>query len=157
VLFSLGVLPEVRFVSDVETGLAMPVVQHAIGDAKLAMQTGPKVFVVDDESVIAATLAIILNQSGFQAQSFTNPMQALEQARTTKPDLLISDVMMPEMTGIELAIAIKNECPECKILLFSGQAATADLLQVARSQGHEFHLLTKPVHPADLLESIRTL
>ena|ERR1700733_9187376 len=135
----------------------MPVVQHAIGDAKLAMQTGPKVFVVDDESVIAATLAIILNQSGFQAQSFTNPMQALEQARTTKPDLLISDVMMPEMTGIELAIAIKNECPECKILLFSGQAATADLLQVARSQGHEFHLLTKPVHPADLLESIRTL
>jgi CheY-like chemotaxis protein len=121
------------------------------------MKTGLKVFVVDDESVIAATLAIILNQSGFQAESFTNPVQALEQARTTRPDLIISDVMMPEMTGIELAIAIKNECPECKILLFSGQAATADLLKSAREQGNEFHLLMKPIHPADLLQSIRTL
>ncbi len=121
------------------------------------MKTGLKVFVVDDETVIAATLAIILNQSGFQAESFTNPLEALERARTTKPDLLISDVMMPEMTGIDLAIAIKNECPECKILLFSGQAATADLLRAAREQGHEFHLLTKPVHPDDLLQSIRAL
>jgi CheY-like chemotaxis protein len=133
------------------------VVQRANGDAKLAMQTGLKVFVVDDETVIAATLAIILNQSGFQAESFTNPLEALERARTTKPDLVISDVMMPEMTGVELAIAIKNEYPECKILLFSGQAATADLLEAARTQGHEFHLLTRPVHPADLLQSIRTL
>lgn len=121
------------------------------------MKTGLKVFVVDDESVIAATLAIILNQSGFQAESFTNPVQALEQARTARPDLVISDVMMPEMTGIELAITIKTECPECKILLFSGQASTADLLKAAREQGNEFHLLTKPVHPADLLESIRNL
>jgi CheY-like chemotaxis protein len=121
------------------------------------MKTGLKVFVVDDETVIAATLAIILNQSGFQAESFTNPVLALERARTTRPDFVISDVMMPEMTGIELAIAIKNECPECKILLFSGQAATTDLLKAARAQGHDFHLLTKPVHPADLLQRIRTL
>lgn len=121
------------------------------------MKTGLKVFVVDDESVIAVTLAIILNQSGFQAESFTNPVHALEQARTTKPDLVISDVMMPEMTGIDLAVAIKNEYPECKILLFSGQAETADLLKAAREQGNDFHLLTKPVHPADLLQSIRAL
>ena len=121
------------------------------------MKMGLKVFVVDDESVIAATLAIILNQSGFQAEPFTNPVQALEQARTTKLDLVISDVMMPEMTGIELAIAIQSERPECKILLFSGQADTADLLKAAREQGNDFHLLRKPVHPADLLESIRTL
>jgi len=121
------------------------------------MKTGLKVFVVDDETVIAATLAIILNQSGFHAESFTNPVLALERARMTKPDLVISDVMMPEMTGIELAIAVTNDYPECKILLFSGQAATADLLKTARSQGYEFHLLTKPIHPADLLQSIRML
>jgi CheY-like chemotaxis protein len=138
-------------------GFGDTVVQRATGDSWPVMKTGLKVFVVDDESVIAATLAIILNQSGFQAESFTNPVQALEQARTTRPDLIISDVMMPEMTGIELAIAIKNECPECKILLFSGQAATADLLKTAREQGNEFHLLMKPIHPADLLQSIRTL
>lgn len=116
-----------------------------------------RVFVVDDEKVIAETLTIILNQSGFQAESFTNPIEALEGARTSTPDLVISDVMMPEMTGIELAVAMKNEYPECKILLFSGQAATADLLKAAREQGHEFHLLMKPVHPADLLRNIRAL
>lgn len=133
------------------------VVQCAINGFAAPMKTELKVFVVDDESVIAATLAIILNQNGFQAESFTNPLQALEKARTDKPDLLISDVMMPEMTGVELAIAIKKACPECKILLFSGQAATAELLKTAGEQGNHFHLLTKPVHPADLLQSIREL
>jgi DNA-binding NtrC family response regulator len=121
------------------------------------MKAGLKLFVVDDESVIASTLAIILNQSGFQAESFTNPLLALEQAKDIKPDLLISDVMMPEMTGVDLAIAMKAVSPNCKILLFSGQAATADLLKDARERGHEFHLLSKPVHPTDLLNSIRAL
>jgi hypothetical protein len=46
--------------------------------------------------------------------------------------------------------------PKCKILLFSGQAATADLLDRARSQGHEFEILAKPVHPQDLLARLRS-
>ena len=138
-LFSLDVLAQVCFVAE-RYGFGDAVLQRAIGDSQPAMKTGLKVFVVDDETVIAATLTIILNQSGFQAESFTNPLEALERARATRLDLLISDVMMPEMTGIDLAIAIKNECPECKILLFSGQAATADLLRAAREQGHEFQL-----------------
>jgi hypothetical protein len=46
--------------------------------------------------------------------------------------------------------------PSCKILLFSGQAATADLLDRARVQGHEFEILAKPVHPQDLLARLRS-
>jgi YesN/AraC family two-component response regulator len=45
-------------------------------------------------------------------------------ARIEAPDLILSDVMMPGLSGIELAIAIQRECPECKILLFSGHAHT---------------------------------
>jgi hypothetical protein len=45
--------------------------------------------------------------------------------------------------------------PSCKILLFSGQAATADLLEKARMEGHEFEILAKPVHPTDLLAKLR--
>lgn len=62
---------------------------------------------------------------------------------------------MPDMDGIEAAIHIRAFLPECKILLFSGQAATADLLENARARGHEFEILAKPVHPQDLLAKIR--
>jgi DNA-binding response OmpR family regulator len=119
------------------------------------MKAGLKTFVVDDESVIAKTLEIILKQSGFEADSFTNPLLALERAKSEKPDLLISDVMMPEMNGVDLAIAVRAIHPGCKILLFSGQSATADLLASARKQGYDFELLSKPVHPADLLAKLR--
>ncbi len=116
-----------------------------------------KVFIVDDEAVISLTPAMIFQKSGFDATSFTNQVKTLEEAETEHPDLLLSDVMMPEFSGIELAIRIKKFHPECKIFLLSGQAATADLLQEARVQGHNFILLTKPVHPADLLAQLQKL
>jgi CheY-like chemotaxis protein len=115
----------------------------------------PKVLVVDDEHVIADTLAIILNQSGYEAMAIYTGKAAVENARNTKPDLIISDVIMPDMNGIEAAIKIREFLPSCKILLFSGQAATADLLEMARGQGHEFEILAKPVHPQDLLAKLR--
>jgi hypothetical protein len=59
------------------------------------------------------------------------------------------------MTGIEAAIITRAKLPNCKILLFSGQAATVQLLEQARAQGHEFEILSKPIHPADLLERLR--
>jgi CheY-like chemotaxis protein len=62
---------------------------------------------------------------------------------------------MPELSGIELAIQPKAICTACKILLFSGQAQTADLLKAARELGHDFALLTKPIHPKDLLYQIQ--
>ena len=80
---------------------------------------------------------------------------AIETIDAFQPNMLISDVIMTGMTGIEAAIQIREKLPACKILLFSGQAATADLLEKARSQGHEFEILAKPVHPTDLLAKLR--
>jgi CheY-like chemotaxis protein len=114
-----------------------------------------RIFVVDNEQIIAATVAKILEMSGFSATAFTSPLQALNSAWLESPDLLISDVMMPEMSGVDLALRIKGECPNCKVLLFSGQAATLDLLWKARNLGHDFQLLLKPVHPTDLLCEVR--
>lgn len=118
----------------------------------------PYVYVVDDEEVIAQTLTTILRlQGSFNARSFTRPLEALEAARSESPDLLISDVMMPQLSGIDLAIKVREHCPDCKVLLFSGQAATFKLLQEARKDGNDFEILLKPVHPADLLARIRNL
>jgi CheY-like chemotaxis protein len=113
------------------------------------------VYVVDDEKIIAITLAAILKNSGFEAVAFIDPLEALYAAESQTPDLLITDVMMPQLNGIDLGVQFKAIHPKCKILLFSGQAATADLLHDARTQGHHFELLTKPVHPKDLLQAIK--
>jgi CheY-like chemotaxis protein len=115
----------------------------------------PRVLVVDDEQVIADTLAKILDLNGYEASAVYSGTAAVESARSLQPDLVISDVIMQDMNGIEAAIHIRGFLPSCKILLFSGQAATADLLENARAQGHEFEILAKPVHPADLLAKIR--
>ena len=113
------------------------------------------IFVVDDEVVIADTLARILSQNGFQAKAYTNPLIALREAAASSIDLLISNVMMPQLSGIDLAIQMQSLWPYCKVLLFSGQAGTADLLAGARKDGHDFCLLLKPIHPSDLLHEIR--
>jgi DNA-binding response OmpR family regulator len=117
----------------------------------------PIVLVVDDELVIADTLAAILRNSGFTAFAAYDAESALDFLETIKPDLLITDVKMPGMNGVELAIEVTKSSPACKILLFSGQASTADLLSTARESGYSFSMLAKPVHPADLLAHISTL
>lgn len=110
---------------------------------------------MDDETLIASTLAAILNASGFEAKPFTDPLAALKAAESHEPDFLISDVVMPKLNGIDLGVQFKAIHPKCRILLFSGQAATSDLLSHARSKGHDFPLLEKPVHPKDLLAALK--
>lgn len=116
----------------------------------------PRVLVADDERVIADTLAMILNNSGFQARVAYSGEKALELASEYRPEMLISDVIMGGLNGIDAAIKIREILPSIKILLFSGQAATADLLEKARAQGYEFEILAKPVHPQDLLAKLRS-
>ncbi len=115
----------------------------------------PRILVADDERVIADTLAMILNQSGFEARAVYSGEGALELAESFQPDMLISDVIMADLNGIDAAIRIRAVLPAIKILLFSGQAATADLLEKARKEGYEFDILAKPVHPQDLLARLR--
>jgi len=121
----------------------------------MATTTKPKVLVADDERVIADTLAMILNQSGFEARAVYSGEKILEIAPTFRPDMLISDVIMDDLNGIDAAIGVRALLPEIKVLLFSGQAATADLLEKARGEGYEFDILAKPVHPQDLLTRLR--
>ncbi len=117
----------------------------------------PVVLIVDDEPIIADTLAAILTHHGFAAMSAYDGEHALALAETIPPELLISDVLMPGMSGIDLAIAIQEAIPDCRVLLFSGQAATVDLLASARKAGHDFTVLVKPVHPTELLAQVRKL
>lgn len=117
--------------------------------------TRPRVLVADDERVIADTLGLILNQNGFETATVYSGPKAVELARAFHPDVFLGDVVMPGMSGIEAAIQICSLIPECRVLLLSGQAATADLLRDARVRGHHFEVLLKPIHPTQLLARLR--
>ncbi|WP_157466818.1 response regulator [Edaphobacter aggregans] len=112
------------------------------------------VLVVDDEPVIADTLAMILSKSGYRTKSAYAGKSALELAREHRPRLLITDVIMPGMTGIDLALTVERVVPSCKVLLFSGQAATVDLLVKAREMGRDYTIVSKPIHPADMIKRV---
>jgi CheY-like chemotaxis protein len=115
-----------------------------------------RVVVVDDEVAIASTLKAVLNRSGFDAHAMFSGQELVDSLETLRPDVLIMDVEMPGMTGIEAAIITRRKLPNCKILLWSGRAAISGLLLKAREQGYEFELLGKPVNLPDLLAKLRT-
>jgi DNA-binding NtrC family response regulator len=120
-------------------------------------ESRPRIFVVDDEIEIAQMLTVILQMNLFDAVPYIDPIEALEAARSEPPDYLISDITMPGMTGIELAIVIKREIPICKVLLFSGHVDAARLIEEARAEGHTFNLVQKPIHPTKLVLAIQEL
>jgi CheY-like chemotaxis protein len=115
------------------------------------------VLVIDDERIIADTIAQILDRSGFDALPAYSGKSALEQARAICPDVVITDVVMPGLNGIETAKLLLEHCPATRILLLSGQAASQEMITNARAEGFEFELLAKPLHPDDLLAVLQRL
>lgn len=110
-----------------------------------------KVLIADDEILIADTLGMILRQGGYDCQVAYSGRAALSKSLDFQPALLISDVIMPDMNGVEVAIRVREMLPSCEILLLTGQAAAVDLMQRARADGHVFDILNKPIHPDELL------
>jgi len=117
----------------------------------------PKILVADDQRVIADTLAMILAQNGYETIATYGGREAIAQARRWTPDLFVSDVSMPEVDGIRAAIEIHTLFPRCKVLLFSAEASSLELVRGARSQGHSFEFLEKPFHPVVMLDILRHL
>jgi CheY-like chemotaxis protein len=108
-----------------------------------------KILVVDDEAIIADTLVDILNGEGYKAVAISTGASAIKWARMIEPD-----VVMPGINGIETAKEILKSCPRCRIILFSGQSASIDLLERAQAEGFHFEILAKPVNPNRLLVAL---
>jgi CheY-like chemotaxis protein len=115
-----------------------------------------RVIVVDDDALIAETLVDILNGEGFEATAVFSGQDAIEWARKIQPDVIVTDVVMPEMNGIEAANSIREFLPRCRIILFSGQTLTNNLLAEAKAQGQAFEMLVKPVNPYSLIAALRS-
>jgi DNA-binding NtrC family response regulator len=108
--------------------------------------------IVDDEKIIADTLAMIFQLAGYRAVAAYNATDAFKQSVAFLPDLLITDLVMPDLHGIELAAKVQASCPSCKVLLLSGQIEAADPLITA-----VFDFAHKPINPEDLLTKAHVL
>jgi CheY-like chemotaxis protein len=117
---------------------------------------GKRILLVDDERAIADSLAFMLSHEGYDVKAVYSGGDAIDTAKQFKPELLITDVVMPGISGTEAAISISKFLPECKTLLFSGQVKGKELAESARSQGFNFELIEKPLHPQELLQKIRS-
>ena len=119
------------------------------------LKNGAKhVLVVDDEISIADSLTEILAGHGYKARAVYSGVDAFDYCHELCPDIVVADVVMPKLNGVDTVVAIREFCPEIRVLLFSGQAGTSDILARARAKGHEFELLPKPIHPDRLLKTL---
>ena len=118
-------------------------------------QSASSTFIADDAHVIASTLAAILQKSGFSAKFFNSPLEALNAARSKAPDLPTSELMMPELSGIDLALQMKEQNPGHEVLLIFGHPGTVYRLQGGHERGHYFRLISKPPQPSEILSETR--
>ena len=116
-----------------------------------------RVLIADDEKVIADTLKLILSQAGYDVAVAYDGASAVEKAEEWRPDLFLSDVFMPRLSGIDAAIEICSTLPDCKVLLVSGQAELRDLSREIKAKCRNFDVLSKPIHPKDLLARLIAL
>lgn len=115
-----------------------------------------RVLIVDDEHNIADTMKIIFANAGYSAQATYSAEDALPIIGKWKPQLVIIDVRLPGMNGVELAKRMRLGSPGCNVLLFSGDGSVAELLESAQKEGHRFEVLAKPVPPGDFLDLAAT-
>lgn len=113
-----------------------------------------KVLIVDDEPNIVLAIDFLLSQKGFQTEKAYNGMEALEKLKTFQPNVVVLDVMMPGMTGFEVArkIRITEGFANVQIVFLTAKGTTKDKMQ-GYSNGGDLYL-TKPFDNDDLVMTI---
>jgi DNA-binding response OmpR family regulator len=123
----------------------------------LAPTPSTTVLIVDDDQAVADTLGAIFRMHGYDARVAYSAEQAIENIAACEPELALLDVNLPGMNGIDLAIVLRANHPNCHLLLVSGHESTRGLLEEAAKKGQIFDILAKPVHPTLILERAKGL
>ncbi len=114
--------------------------------------TPVRVLVVDDDHLVADTLALIVRGRGFETRAVYSGEDAADVALAWKPDAVIADVIMGKLDGVALSAYLGQVLPSCKVLLISGNPDAADLLNETKEPRQTVPLLAKPVHPDHIFE-----
>ena len=114
-----------------------------------------KIVVVDDEKMVTSAFKALLKVEGYNdAQFFNNPCEAVEYLKENKPDLIISDFIMPEMNGLEFLKSAKALYPEVSMILLTGYADKENAIRAINEVGL-YKYIEKPWDNDDLLFNIR--
>jgi DNA-binding response OmpR family regulator len=117
----------------------------------------PKILVIDDDVMVRNTISKVLRHSGFEVIVAEDGVRGLASFRRDRPDLVITDIIMPEKEGIEIIIEMRREHPETKIIAVSGggRIGNADFLGMATSLGAAA-VIAKPFLPEDLISQVKS-
>ncbi|HKL26346.1 MAG TPA: sigma-54 dependent transcriptional regulator [Desulfuromonadales bacterium] len=111
-----------------------------------------RVLVVDDDKVIREGLQRILNAEGYLVETLSSGRQALDCLETRDFDLIITDLKMPGMSGLEVLQAIKSEHPDLPVILITGYAAIDNAVEVMKSGAADY--LAKPFANEEILQKV---
>jgi DNA-binding response OmpR family regulator len=116
----------------------------------------PKILLIDDDLVVRTAMVQFLADLGYQVVVADDGERGLRLFRSEKPDLVITDIIMPEKEGIQTIVEMRREQPSTKIIAVSGggRIGNADFLKVARSMGAN-DVIAKPVDPDDFAARIK--
>ena len=112
-----------------------------------------KILVVDDESTICDSVKKILSRKGFLVENSLNADQAIEMMKTNNYDLLITDLMMPNTSGIELIEMVKKHYPEIDVMVITGYASIETAVKATKLGALDY--IPKPFTPDELAEKVQ--
>jgi two-component system, chemotaxis family, chemotaxis protein CheY len=114
-----------------------------------------KILVIEDNPIVRSTVGRILQAGGYEVISANDGLQGVAAFRKEQPDLVVTDIIMPEQEGIETIRQILTDRPNAKIIAISGggRIGNTDFLQIARKVGAT-EVLPKPFDPDDLLQLV---
>ena len=117
----------------------------------------PTVLVVEDDPTILQLLEVNFEMEGFTVVTATDGAEGVKMAREASPDIVVSDVMMPNMSGIEMVVALKEDpsTAAIPIILLSAKAQGTDLRQGIEAGADDY--VTKPFEPLDLIDRVNAL
>ncbi len=117
------------------------------------LETRPTVLIIDDESAIVDTLRILLKNEGFAAHVAFGGKQGLEQIAAVKPDIIISDIRMPAVGGLDILTAARAQDPDVPVILMTAQASLQSAISAVNDGA--FHYVQKPFQNDALMAIVR--
>ena len=115
----------------------------------------PKILLAEDDTDMRRFLVKALQNAGFEVTSYDNGLSAYKRLREESYELLLTDIVMPEMDGIELARRASELDPDIKIMFITGFAAVA--LNPDSHAPKDAKILSKPFHLRDLVDEVERL